>query len=84
MLQIIHADWSRACHVAKRCTPNGYWPNRRPLLLRTKLCIETAVETVGNSPADMQFWISDDVTKKGLWARQTRINIHTVFAALMF
>ena len=33
------------------------------------------------SPADIQFWISDDGTKNGLWARQTRINIHTVFAA---
>ena len=36
------------------------------------------------SPADIQFWISDDVTKNGLWARQTRINIHSVFAALTF
>ena len=36
------------------------------------------------SAADIQFWISDDGTKNGLWARQTRINIHTVFAALTF
>ena len=53
-LQIIHADWSRACHVTKCCTPNGYWPNRRPLLLRTKLCIETAVETVGKNAFNLQ------------------------------
>ena len=42
------------------------------------------LRTVLSSAADIQFWISDDVTKNGLWARQTRINIHTVFAALTF
>ena len=54
MLQIIHADWSRACHVTKRCSLNGYWPDRRPLLLRTKLCIETAVETFGKNVFNLQ------------------------------
>ena len=36
------------------------------------------------SPADIHFWISDDVITNGLWAPQRGINIHIVFAALTF
>ena len=40
--------------------------------------------TLTNSPVDIHFWISDDVTENGFWVPQRRINIQIVFAALTF
>ena len=39
---------------------------------------------LANSLVDIHFWISVDVTKNGIWAPQTRINIHTICLAWCF
>ena len=57
----------------------SYWLAKDPREFRQ---LRWAVGMGDNSPGDIQFLISDDVTKNGLWAQQTRTNIHTVFAAL--